>query len=669
MATIASIAVSLAANTGKFTQGMQKAAKHNKTFRKSTDLAKKSVGALGIAAAAAAGSLAFMTKRQFEAIDATAKMGKRIGISVRELEGLNLAAERTGVSAGTLQMGLQRMTRRVSEAAKGSGEAVKALDELGLSAQRLNSLSPDQQFREISEAMSGVANQSDRVRLAMRLFDSEGVALVNTMKLGAAGLDEMTGRAEMLGLTLSQVEAAQVEAANDAMGDVLTAMSGLARQIAVDIAPLISEMSNRILDFIDDSGGVVNVFLEIKKSVLEFSRRSVGAFGLTLEIMDRIMNAGKLLFVPVELGINAVKTGINSLQMVVDGFINLLLRSTSVALEAAREVAIATRRSEEFIYQIESLSSTVSGLIEDSNERIKGAAQNTADVWTGSAKEIKAAFDALFRSGLSEGAQKQLRTMLMIEEDLRETQRRMEQGGSGARRDTSALDVSGGNVEGSENERIKESLEERMRIYEEFGIRQAELESMQIDGRVQRLAEAREKGIIDEMAYNEAILQMDQEAADARTQVERQAQIAKANAFSDTSQAILSAVSAFGQKSLKIQKAVALAESATAIATGIARAQALGFPANIAEAARVAAVGANVIQTIKGAKIGSGASITPNGQSSGPGADRAQERLQPQVTRQFNVNIAGSSVSKQQVRGLIAQINAETDDNVSLRSN
>lgn len=73
---------------------------------------------------------------------------------------------------------------------------------------------------------------------------------------------------------------------------------------------------------------------------------------------------------------------------------------------------------------------------------------------------------------------------------------------------------------------------------------------------------------------------------------------------------IVSSIGAIGKKSLKIQKAVGLAQAGVSIATGIARAQELGFPANIAEAARVAAVGVSAVQSIKGAKVGSATPVS-----------------------------------------------------------
>lgn len=87
------------------------------------------------------------------------KFSLRLGISREKLSELKFAGEQTGVEFNQLTMGLQRMTRRIAEAAQGTGEAKAALAELGLSARELSTLSPDEQFMKITEAMQGVESQ------------------------------------------------------------------------------------------------------------------------------------------------------------------------------------------------------------------------------------------------------------------------------------------------------------------------------------------------------------------------------------------------------------------------------------------------------------------------------------------------------------------------------
>jgi hypothetical protein len=82
-----------------------------------------------------------------------------------------------------------------------------------------------------------VTNQSDRVRLAFKLFDSEGVAMVQMLGKGAAGLEEFHRQAEQLGIAISRDRIKQVEEFNDAMTRLGKSIGGFKERIVMDIAP------------------------------------------------------------------------------------------------------------------------------------------------------------------------------------------------------------------------------------------------------------------------------------------------------------------------------------------------------------------------------------------------------------------------------------------------
>lgn len=236
---IGQLTVGVAANTVKAIGELTKFRKSVKTLHRPIDATSKKLKAfaIGLASSVAAHATISGLRQTADELDRTAKVSAKLGIAAENLSGLRFAAEQTGVAAGTLDMALQRMVRRVGEAANGTGEAVGALDELGLSAARLNSLSPDKQFSAIAGAMSRVNGQSDKVRLAFKLFDSEGVSLVNTLKLGERGLKGMQREAEKLGSAISGDKLKKVEKFSDEMSRLDKLVGGLKSEIVINIAP------------------------------------------------------------------------------------------------------------------------------------------------------------------------------------------------------------------------------------------------------------------------------------------------------------------------------------------------------------------------------------------------------------------------------------------------
>lgn len=189
---------------------------------------------------------------QLEAADNMLKLTQRIGGTVEALSGLQHVANMANVPFNQMTTGLQRMTRRISEAAQGGGAAAGALRELGLDAKALSQLTLDQQFEAIADRLSRVAGESNRVRLAMRIFDSEGVSLLQTMTRGAAGIREFMEEARRLGISLSTEQA---EAAAEARKEIIrltSAWEGFSQTLTIKAAPVIAS----VLEYVNRSGDV-----------------------------------------------------------------------------------------------------------------------------------------------------------------------------------------------------------------------------------------------------------------------------------------------------------------------------------------------------------------------------------------------------------------------------
>lgn len=285
MPSLGNLFVNIGAKTDGLTRGVDKAEGKVTRLGRVVRRAAGNVAKIGAAAGIAGAALvtAFVTKG-LKAIDSLAKMSDRIGIATENLQGLRHAAELTGVQAATLDMALQRMTRRVAEAAKGTGEAQDAIKELGLAAEDLAKMSPDEAFREIAGAMSNVTSQSDRVRLAFKLFDSEGVALVNTLRLGKQGLEEAQRELEAFGVLLNRVDARKVEEANDSFTRMGLITEGIRNRLTVELSPVITAVAKHISSAFTAAGS--NMQTAIRDAV----HAGVNAFADFLDAASRAVD-------------------------------------------------------------------------------------------------------------------------------------------------------------------------------------------------------------------------------------------------------------------------------------------------------------------------------------------------------------------------------------------
>ena len=320
-------------------------------------------GTLGVAAGAT------IVRSQMKAIDALGKTADKIGVTTEALGAMRHAADLTGVSTSTMDMALQRFVRRTSEAARGTGEARGALQELGLSAGDLSRLPLDEAMQQVADAMQGVGSQSDRVRLAMKLFDSEGVSLLQTLKGGSAGLKDMAEEAEALGILLSRADVAQVEAANDALTRSAAIFDGLAAQFTVAIAPFVEEVANQMRQAALDTEDFGNMGFEAARAVVE----GVAAMINTLMAVPIFLKKGEIAWEQFKLtALQALDFG-GAISNTVDGinFVRRALGQDEVTNPIATGVADITSNIEVLRTEL-ALLGTPSAMFDDLLAKLEG---------------------------------------------------------------------------------------------------------------------------------------------------------------------------------------------------------------------------------------------------------------------------------------------------------
>ena len=220
-----------------------------------------------LVSAVGAGGMGLLIANSLKATDALAKTASKIGTTTESLSALQYAGQLTGVEVNTMNMALQRFSRRASEAAVGTGEAKGALRELRVDARKLTRLPLDQQMLTLADAFEDAKNRGvNPLKIAFKLFDSEGAALVNTLALGRDGLTELLGEARALGVVMSSSAAKGVEDANDSLFRMQSLFGGIVKQAVAGLAPALAALSDllttKVQAGIADANGSVKEFGE-----------------------------------------------------------------------------------------------------------------------------------------------------------------------------------------------------------------------------------------------------------------------------------------------------------------------------------------------------------------------------------------------------------------------
>ena len=184
-----------------------------------------------LAVAAAAGAFlagaGAMIRSSLELVDSQAKMAQSLRTTVESVQVLTWAGELAGVSMGEIEQATKKLTTRLSEAAGGSGSAVKALARLNLTAAELQRLPLDQRIVAIQQALGAFVPEAQRAAVASDLFGDR--AALAFLRIDTATLEEAARDVRDFGVAVSDGDARQIERTGDAIARLGLIWRGLCR--------------------------------------------------------------------------------------------------------------------------------------------------------------------------------------------------------------------------------------------------------------------------------------------------------------------------------------------------------------------------------------------------------------------------------------------------------
>ncbi len=244
-----------------------------------------------LAGAVAAVGLGKLVKDQMEAIDTAAKLSRQLGGTITGLKSLQLAAADAGVDSGVLTSSMEKLERKLGEAARvGSGPAYEALQRLGLSAAELSRMDLDDRMAAVADAIKEKGLSASATADALAQL---GVRQGELARLMADGGDAIRGAREELiamGAALSEVDAAKVEAAGDSLARVKVAIDGVVQRVTVQLSPMITFLADQFIELANDTGG----FKDAVDGAISFSIKAIGFLGDSIRGVHLVFKAVEL---------------------------------------------------------------------------------------------------------------------------------------------------------------------------------------------------------------------------------------------------------------------------------------------------------------------------------------------------------------------------------------
>lgn len=280
----------------------------------------------------------------------------KLGVSVEFLQEFRFAAEQVGVSSQTADMGLQRFIRRVQEASTGTGEAKDTLRALGIQLRDTNGqLKPTEQLiREVADAFANAEDKSLEVVRGFKLFDSEGLALINTLSKGSGELKRFADRADDLGIILNEQDTQTLKDLDDSFTELTLVVKALADEFVLGLAEALRVTNEEMIKMIANNQELART---LGAGVGEALRTTAAALEVVVQNITLIRDAF-LTLIGVRLA-NNLQVSVASFNKLRKSIVDANGEAVSLTKVIGRKVAALALASAKFL----AVAGVVYGLI------------------------------------------------------------------------------------------------------------------------------------------------------------------------------------------------------------------------------------------------------------------------------------------------------------------
>jgi hypothetical protein len=230
------------------------------------------------------------------------------GLTVEALTTLGYAAGQAGVDSETLTGAVGKMQKGIVAAAGGSKSASAAFAKLGLSVSELATMSPEQQFLAIAEAISKIDDPAKRTAAAMEVFGKSGAALLPMFSGGAAGIAGLQAQARALGLELSTADAEAFDKLGDSVDTLKSQVLSLGVKIGAAVLPHVQaavewfgKVAAKAGEWLKQNSGLVASVFKVG-AALAAAGALIAVFGSALSAVGVVLS-GLATVLPIVAGV------------------------------------------------------------------------------------------------------------------------------------------------------------------------------------------------------------------------------------------------------------------------------------------------------------------------------------------------------------------------------
>lgn len=179
-------------------------------------------------------------------------LAKQTGLSTDALQEYKYMSDLVDVDLETITGSMSKLIRNMNSARKGTGDAAKAFDTLGINITTANGELRNNQdvFNEVVTALGQIANETERDSIAMAIFGKSAQDLNPLIVAGGEAIAQYAQEAHDMGYVLDTEAINSLNNVNDSFDRLKNAATGIKNQLGQALAPFIEELAQKMQEWV-----------------------------------------------------------------------------------------------------------------------------------------------------------------------------------------------------------------------------------------------------------------------------------------------------------------------------------------------------------------------------------------------------------------------------------
>jgi hypothetical protein len=190
----------------------------------------------------------------------TAALTRTTGMDTKTASAWVSVAKSRGIETDTLNKSFTVLSKQLRAAEGGSKSAVKAFDDLGISAESLKGMKTEDAILAVADSFEKLPAGADKAAIAQQLFGRQSQALLPLLNSGSKGIQEQLATMEKYGLTMDESGVKKALELSKAQREMTAAVNGVKMSIGQALVPVLVAAASALKPLIDAfSWGVQNI--------------------------------------------------------------------------------------------------------------------------------------------------------------------------------------------------------------------------------------------------------------------------------------------------------------------------------------------------------------------------------------------------------------------------